>query len=223
ASLIRDDTVILSLQNGLGVDRHIRAALQDGGVFLRGITQFGAIFDRPGRVRFMVRGFTLIERHERSARIADTLNAAGLDCRISPDIAADVWRKLIYNCVVNPITAMVGSRVGGITDPRLAPVKRIVIDECVAVAAAEGITFQDDFMHEIDTVFAGSPNIVSMLQDLRRGRATEIDYMNGAVAALAETHGIAAPANSGLTSIIKAMERAGGSLFPKEVLEPEAV
>ena len=223
ASLLRDDTTVVSLQNGLDAERIAATALHGRGVVLRGITQAGAIFERAGTIRYMVRGQTLIESHERSATIAAVLNAAGLDCRISPDIVADVWRKLIYNCVVNPITAMLGCEVGGIADPRLARLKRLVVDECVAVAAAEGIVFAEDLLAEIDTIFATSRNIASMQQDLLRGRATEIDYMNGAVAALGAEQGIPCPINSGLTNIIKAMEDSAGSLLPEKVLEPQPV
>jgi 2-dehydropantoate 2-reductase len=206
AGLVREDTTILCLQNGIGSERIARAALGDRGAVLRGITQFGAIFKSPGVIQFMARGYTLIERHERSVRIASVLSAAGLDCRISPDIGADVWHKLVINCVVNPITAILGCEVGGIANPQLDPMKRLVIDECVAVAAAEGVTFDNEFMREIDDRFRPSHNIASMLQDLRRGRPTEIDYLNGAVTAIAAQHGISCPVNAALTTIIKAME-----------------
>jgi len=211
AALMRNDTTILCLQNGIGSERIARAALGDRGIVLRGVTQFGAIFKTPGVIQFMARGYTLIEQHEGSARIAAILSAAGLDCRVSPNIGADVWHKLVINCVVNPITAILGSEVSGIANPQLEPLKRLVIDECVAVAAADNMTFATDFMREIDDRFRPSHNIASMLQDLRRGRLTEIDYMNGAVAAIAAQHRIACPVNAALTAIIKAMEASGAA------------
>lgn len=206
APLVRDDTTILSLQNGLWGERIASAALGGRGIALRGLTQFGAIFERPGTIRYMVTGYTIIEQHTRSERVASVLNAAGLDCRISPDMTADVWQKLIFNCVVNPITAMIGSEVGGIADPGLTPLKELVITECLAVAATEGVTFEIDFLQRINEVFSSSRNIASMLQDLRRNRPTEIDYLNGAVAALGAERNLPCPVNAGLTSIIKAME-----------------
>lgn len=212
APLVRDDTTILCLQNGIGSERVARAALGDRGVVLRGITQFGAIFKSPGTIQFMAQGYTLIEQHERSARLAGILSGAGLDCRVSPNIGADVWHKLVVNCVVNPITAILGCEVGGIANPELEPLKRLVIDECIAVAAEEGVAFETDFMQEIDDFFRPSHNIASMLQDLRRGRPTEIDYMNGAVTAIAAQHSIACPVNAALTAIIKAMEATGAAL-----------
>jgi len=222
APVVRNDTTILSLQNGLGTEQIARAALGGRGVVLRGITQFGAIFETPGEIQYMAGGYTVIEQHHRSARIADVLSAAGLNCRVSPNIAAEVWHKTVFNCVVNPITAILGCEVGGIANPELDPLKQLVIGECVAVAATQGITFEIDFLQEITEVFGPSRNIVSMLQDLRRGHPTEIDYMNGAVAVLGAEHGVACPVNRALADIIKAMETPSRSLLPEEMLETQS-
>ncbi|MFN2622821.1 MAG: ketopantoate reductase family protein, partial [Chthoniobacterales bacterium] len=94
APLVRDDTTIVSLQNGLDSEKIARRALGPRGVVLRAITQFGAIFKAPGAIQFMARGYTLLEKHERSEQIGAVLTAAGLDCRISPHIGRDVWHKL---------------------------------------------------------------------------------------------------------------------------------
>jgi 2-dehydropantoate 2-reductase len=219
AALVRDDTTIVSLQNGFDTEKIARRTLGSRVAVLRGITQFGAIFKSPGAIKFMARGYTLLEKHERSERIAAVLNDADLDCRISPDIARDVWHKLVINCVVNPITAILGSDVGGIANPQLDPLKDLVIKECVAVAASEGLTLDENFQKEISDFFRPSRNIASMLQDLRRGRLTEIDYLNGTVAALGKQRGIDCRVNAALTAIIKAMETA--SLLPEKMLQPE--
>ena len=219
AQFVRADTTIVSLQNGLGSEEIVRNAMGSRGVVIRAITQFGAIFESPGVIQFMAHGYTLLEKHERSGQLAAVLNAAGLDCRISADIARDIWHKLVINCVVNPITAILGCEVGGIANPQLDPLKELVIAECVAVAASQGITLAGDFNREISDFFRPSHNIASMLQDLRRGRTTEIDYLNGTVAALGTTNGIRCPVNAALTAMIKAMEAA--SLLPKEMLEPK--
>ena len=219
ARLVREDTTIVSLQNGLDSEIIARRALGNRGVVLRAITQFGAIFEAAGVIQFMARGYTLLEQHERSGRLAAVLTAAGLDCRVSPDIARDVWRKLLINCVVNPITAILGCEVRAIANPQLDPLKELVIAECIAVAASQGVVLEENFQEEISDFFRPSHNIASMLQDLRRGHTTEIDYLNGAVAALGVRQGVHCPVNAALTAIIKAMEAA--SLFPKKMLEPE--
>ena len=207
AARVRDDTTIVALQNGLNSDDIARSAVHDRGVVLRGITQFGAIFERPGVIRYMVRGYTLLEKHQRSEALARVLSAAGLDCRITDDIRSEVWRKLIFNCVVNPVTTIIGCAVGGIADPRLDGLKRSIISECLAIARAEGVPFEGDFLTELNAAYAGSPNIVSMRQDLMRGRPTEIDYLNGAIARLGARYGLECPVNDALTRIIKALER----------------
>jgi len=219
APLIREDTTIVSLQNGLDSEGIARRALGNRGVVLRAITQFGAIFKSAGVIQFMARGYTLLEEHERSDRIAAVLTAAGLDCRVSPDITHDVWHKLVINCVVNPITSILGCEVSGIANPQLDPLKELVIAECIAVAASQGILLGGNFQEEISDFFRPSHNIASMLQDLRRGRPTEIDYLNGAVVALGARAGVNCPVNAAVTAIIKAMDAA--SLFPKKMLEPE--
>jgi 2-dehydropantoate 2-reductase len=75
------------------------------------------------------------------------------------------------------------------------------------VARTEGVAFTIDFLPTITDIFSESRTIASMRQDLMRGRPTEIDHMNGAVAALGRRAGIDCPVNAALTAIIKAMDR----------------
>jgi 2-dehydropantoate 2-reductase len=114
----------------------------------------------------------------------------------------------------------VACEVGGIVDPRLNSLKRQIIDECLAVARADGVTFDDlstdtrsakveDFVALIDRVFAGARTIASMRQDLMKGRKTEIDHMNGAVAALGDKYGLPCPVNAAMTTMIRYLEASG--------------
>jgi 2-dehydropantoate 2-reductase len=208
APVVREDTVILCVQNGLGSEAVVKDAIRGRCLVLRAITQFGAIFREPGVVDFKVAGHTLIEAGPRSQGIADLLTASGLDGRVSSTIKTEIWRKLIFNCVINPITSIIASDVGGIADARLDPLKRRVIDECLRVAAADGVRFDEDFVQTIGDVFGKSRNVASMRQDLLKSKPTEIDFMNGAVVALGQRHGIDCPVNAALVAIIKAMERA---------------
>jgi 2-dehydropantoate 2-reductase len=203
---LRDDTVILCVQNGLGGEDAVREEVGGRCLVLRAITQCGAIFQEPGVVDFKAAGATLVEQSARSDEIASLLSACGLDGRVSEDIKVEIWRKLIFNCVINPITSIVASDVGGIADERLDPLKQLVVDECLRVARAAGVDFDIDFVHTIAEVFGPSRNIASMRQDLLKGKRTEIDHMNGAVVALGRRFGIACPVNAALVSIIKTME-----------------
>jgi len=207
ADFVRDDTVIVCVQNGLHSEAIARRASRGRCLVLRAITQFGAIVHSPGVINFTAPGYTVIEPSPRSGAIAGMLTACGLDGRVSDDITTEVWRKLIFNCVINPITAITGSDVGGIADANLDPLKRLVIGECLAVARTEGVEFSIDFLATIAEVFGPSRNIASMRQDLMRGKTTEIDHMNGAVVNLGRRAGIDCPVNAALVAIIKAMDR----------------
>jgi 2-dehydropantoate 2-reductase len=209
ADKVHDDTVVLCVQNGMGGEEIVRDTLGGRCLVLRAITQFGAIFRTPGVIEFKVAGHTLIERSPRSPEIAELFTACGLDGRVSAAIKVEVWRKLIFNCVINPITSIIGSDVGGIANPGLDPLKRLVIDECLEVARADGVAFDLNFLPAIADVFGQSRNIASMRQDLLKGRTTEIDHMNGAVVGLGRRFGISCPVNASLVAIIKAMERRG--------------
>jgi 2-dehydropantoate 2-reductase len=218
--LLPDGVTIVCVQNGLYSEDLVKALVKDRALVLRAITQVGGVLVRPGLVDNTVAGYTLLEDHPHAPAIAAVLTEAGLDGRIIPDIKKEMWRKAIFNCVINPTTALLGCEVGGIVDPRLNSLKRQIIDECLAVARADGVTFEDlsaepqgakaeDFVALIDRVFAGARTIASMRQDLMKGRKTEIDHMNGAVAALGDTYGLPCPVNAAMATMIRYLEADG--------------
>jgi 2-dehydropantoate 2-reductase len=197
---------IVCVQNGLYSENLVKDLVGDRALVLRAITQVGGVLVGPGIVDNTVEGYTLLESHAQSPAIAALLTEAGLDGRIVPDIKKEMWRKAVFNCVINPTTTLIGSEVGGIVDPQLNGVKQQIIDECLAVAAADGVTFEEDFLALIDRVFAGARTIASMRQDLMKGRRTEIDHMNGAVVDLGKKYGIDCPVNAAMTTMIRYLE-----------------
>jgi 2-dehydropantoate 2-reductase len=212
APFVGRETTIVCVQNGLGGEEIVKEAMRELAaeppLVLRAITQFGAIFARPGIIDYRKAGDTLLEASPRSDAIAALFTESGLDGRVSPRIEVEVWRKLIINCVINPITSMIGADVGSIADVRLDPLKQLVIEECLAVARAVGVEFDVDFRDMITEVYGSSRNISSMRQDLMKGKATEVDFLNGAVVSLGRRLGIECPVNAALVTIIKAMEAA---------------
>lgn len=204
--LLDPSVTILCVQNGIYSERIVRDLVGERATTLRAITQFGGTIRAPGLVVDTVGGYTLIEDHERAQALAELLTECGLDGRVTPEIKREMWRKAIFNCVINPITAIVGAPVGGISAPGLVPLKRLVIDECVGVARADGVEFDIDFLAAIDEIYGALTNVASMRQDLMRGRKTEIDFLNGGVAALGDHYGIDCPVNRALTTMIKSLE-----------------
>jgi 2-dehydropantoate 2-reductase len=207
--LLPDGVIIVCVQNGLYSEDLVKALVTDRALVLRAITQVGGVLVRPGVVDNTVAGYTLLEDHPHAPAIAAVLTEAGLDGRIIPDIKKEMWRKAIFNCVINPTTALLGCEVGGIVDARLNSLKQQIIDECLAVARADGVTFEEDFLALIDRVFAGARTIASMRQDLMKGRKTEIDHMSGAVAVLGDKYGLPCPVNAAMATMIRYLEAGG--------------
>jgi 2-dehydropantoate 2-reductase len=204
--MLPDGVTIVCVQNGLYSENLVKDLVGDRALVLRAITQVGGVLIGPGVVDNTVAGYTLLESHEQSPAIAALLTEAGLDGRIVADIRKEMWRKAVFNCVINPTTTLIAAEVGAIVDPQLNGLKRQIIDECLAVADADGVTFDEDFVALIDRVFAGARTIASMRQDLMKGRKTEIDHMNGAVVELGKKYGIACPVNAAMTTMIRYLE-----------------
>src|SRR5262249_38489033 len=206
AHLVAPETTILCVQNGLYSENLVKEIVGGRCLVLRAITHFGAIFRTPGVVELKVSASTCIEQSERSAAIADAFTRCGLDGQVTDRIKDEMWQKLVVNCVINPINAITRAEVGAIADERLRPLKQLIVDECRSVAARDGVDLPADSVDRIDRQYAPSRNLSSMQQDLLKGRRTEIDFLNGAVARLGAQYNIACPVNEALTMIIKAME-----------------
>lgn len=207
-ALVRNDTTILCLQNGLYSENIVKKIVGSKCLVLRAVTNFEAAFLKPGIVKYNSYSYTAIEMSRKSKEIAENFKQCGLNGYVSKNIKYDMWKKLIFNCALNPVTAILQVENKGIADERLNSLKKLIVDECLEVAKKDGIAFNLDFVETINKVFKNSTNISSMQQDLMKGKMTEIDYLNGAVAKLGRKYGIKCPANEALTAVIKEMEKA---------------
>jgi len=202
------DAEFLLLMNGMG--NRERFNLPDNRVF-EGITSVGVVFSADGRIELKGRGKTVFE-----ARISDDLKRfikarfgeKGFPVEFAEDFKRQQWMKLFANAVINPITALTREKNGIVLSPHLAPVVERIVRECVAVVEKEGQKFDErvilDFVRTVAENTAG--NTSSMLQDVLRGRRTEIDAINGFVLDRAKRHGMEAPANEMVYGLVKAIE-----------------
>lgn len=203
--LIRKDTVVLLLQNGLGIEETASKALKGRGEIIRGLATLASEMLAPGRIRYW-KGQTILGPGTTAARIAQVLEDSGLAIRVASDFAAEVWKKLVVNCVVNPLTAILQARDNEIGGELLAGIRHAVVREVLAVGVAEGITLKSDLVDFVDQLIPRYENRSSMLQDVTRGNRTEIDFINGKVVELGKRHGIPTPANDCLTQLVRFLE-----------------
>jgi 2-dehydropantoate 2-reductase len=203
--LLRKDTTILILQNGIGNEEIVKSVVDDICPVERGVIHFGAEFLKPGEVTIM-KGWVVLGNTEKGREIAKLFNESGLETRATDDLRKDIWKKLIINCVINPLTAILQIKDYEIVVPSLERVRRGVVGECLEVARAEGVHFENGFMEALDKEISGLKNYSSMHQDLMKGKTTEIDFLNGKIVEMGGKHKIPTPINESLVSMIKLLE-----------------
>ena len=216
------DGCLVSLQNGLGnVER--AAAVVGRARVLGARVIFGAELPEPGRVRVTVNAAPVLvgSPHPDDARLAGRAREwarrfaeAGIPSEPTDDVVAELWAKVFYNAALNPLGALLGVPYGWLADdPDARAVMDRVIDEAFAVARAERVRLRwpDAAAYRALCYEARVPSTAahrsSMLQDLERGRPTEIDAINGHVAARGEALGVPTPANATLAHTIRARVR----------------
>ncbi len=204
--LVRKDTIILLLQNGLGVKEEAKNVL-DNCKLISGITYIGGIFLEPGKVKANIGFPTFLENVERSDVVKNVFNNSKLDCKIREDFKKEMWKKLLLNAVLNPlgaITKLNNNELKG----KLDYVKEAIVEECILVARKEGIKLDKKrFLELLYDVAEKSRNKASMLQDVLKHKKTEINYINGAVVKLAAKYRIKVPINKAIVEIIKNIEK----------------
>jgi len=204
-NLLKNDTTIVILQNGIGNKELVRRIVGDKIETVRGLAMVGAEFSEPGKITFW-NGETILEQTETSMRIAELFNESGLKTRVSHRFETELWNKLVVNCVVNPLTAILRVRDNEIAVDALKWLRHEIIDECVKVGQAEGIRFEPDLKEAVDKKILQYTNFSSMCQDIMKEKTTEIDFLNGKIVELGRKHQILTPINEILVSLIKSME-----------------
>ena len=230
------DAVIVSLQKGVGNVAVLRQRLP-GRRVLAGMVSFNVVAPGAGRYHRATSGDIVIEQDE--AGTAERLSVPGLRMRASADIAGVQWGKLLLN-LNNALNALADLPLRRQLAQRAW--RRLFADqiaEGLAAMRAAGIRpvssmpippgWMPAVLRLPDAIFAvllaSSMNIdpearSSMWEDLQRGRATEIDYLQGVITAIAGRHGLKAPLSDRIVSLIKAAEAAGkGSpgLTPEQI------
>jgi 2-dehydropantoate 2-reductase len=210
---------VISLQNGLGNLEMIAGCIGKEKT-IGGRMIFGVELNEPGHVTVTVAAdSTKLGGLPRGidpafvAQLAQMITAAGIPTDAVPDIERYIWGKVLYNCALNALATIMNVHYGRLLDSDgTKEIMTHIVEEIFIVAAARGINHgwekPEDYRRELFDVliprtFEHHP---SMLQDMRRGKKTEIDALNGAVATMGAEHGIDVPYNWTITQLIKAKE-----------------
>jgi 2-dehydropantoate 2-reductase len=155
------------------------------------------------------RGELAIGASAQSAALARVLTEAGIPTTVAANIAGALWSKLVVNCAYNALSAVADLPYGAMVEVEGATgVMTAVITECVAVAEACGVALPADIVARTLSVAATMPGqYSSTAQDLKRGKPTEVDFLNGTVVRKGAELGIATPTNRALQVMVKLAER----------------
>jgi len=212
---------VVSLQNGLGnvetIARFVGAQRTIGGRVI-----FGVVVVEPGHCRVTVYAEEVmlgaiepdVVPRETIEMLAKAFSEAGIPTLPTDRIHAYLWGKILYNCSLNPTATLLGTHYGTLIEQEeTREILRRVVSEIYAVAAARRVDLlapsADAYVESLfgRLVPATYDHHPSMLQDIRAGRRTEIDALNGAIGRYGRESGIPTPTNDLLTFLIKALER----------------
>lgn len=216
--LLNDDTVVVTCQNGVpwwyfhalegpfegrriqAVDPSGRQWREIGPDRAIGCVVYPATeISEPGVVRHVYGDkFALGEPDgtlsDRCRRLSEAIAAGGLRAPVLADIRSEIWLKLWGNLCFNPISALTRATLDRVaTEPATRHLARGMMTEAEAIATRLGATFRVDMDRRIDGAAGVGPHRTSMLQDLERGRAMEIDALVTAVKELGQVVGVKTP------------------------------
>ena len=207
------DYFVLSLQNGLGKLEVLSEILGEEKV-LGGVTNMGSTLLSPGVIKFAGEGKTIIGSLKKKTvpvlrEIRSVFNSCDIPTSITSDLEGAIWSKLLINIAINPLTSILRVKNGELlNNPHSSLLMQMVLNEAHRITKRKRIKLlYNDPQTKLEAVCrATSENISSMLQDILRGKKTEIDYLNGAIYKLGESLKIPTPLNFIFFKLVKSLE-----------------
>ena len=186
--IIGSDTIVLSLQNGLGNVEILEKSLPSAQI-IAGVTTHGAMFSEPGKITHTGIGSTIIgelngRETERIKEIENNFNHVKIKTSISQNILNEIWVKAIINSSINPLTTFFQCKNGYLLENLvLEKLVEKIIEESTSIANVNGIklSVEDMIKKTKNVIKITKENHSSMLQSHKKGRKTEIDSINGKI------------------------------------------
>jgi 2-dehydropantoate 2-reductase len=217
---------MMTIQNGLGAEELLRAhgdwPLVSAVTFMSGVRHSDTHVEYELDTETWLGPFAGTTTYDQAQEIEGLLVSAGLRARAFPDLRPAQWSKLIFNATVNTVAALTNlphvgafAAVDAATD--LGRLVRDLMDEGKAVAAAAGVELHEDpWEMNVHAVQRGETlaaeghyaHVPSMLEDVRSGRPTEVDFITGALVREASRHGVPVPLHTAMYRLVKARESA---------------
>jgi 2-dehydropantoate 2-reductase len=209
--IVPPETIVLSLQNGLGNVETLRSSFRKK--VLAASTTEGAFSIGPGYVVHTGRGLTLIgdargANSDTCSRIRTAFDRAGLKTKTSLNIRGVLWTKTIVNAAINPLSSLTRLPNGELAKNRgIQEIAHRAMNEGISVSHAARIRLVGDPRKLWRRILLSTrANKSSMLQDIERGRMTEIRQLNGAILSHGRKTQVKTPVNGILTKLVLGLE-----------------
>jgi 2-dehydropantoate 2-reductase len=213
AEQVGKDTVVMSLQNGVDVEKELFAVVPESNL-VAGIAFIGSAISSPGRLRHTAKGVLTIgelngSQSPRALAIKKMFDDAGAPCALSTEISKARWEKLMWNAGFNGVCALAGKTVHQLLDFKPADdLVKGLMEELAAVAEKLGINVNRSLIEKyVDNGRKGGDVTPSMLQDVRHGRQTEINHINGKIREEGRKLGVPTPLNDAIWTLVSAIDR----------------
>ena len=212
AKHIAPGAILVSLQNGVNNVEEIRAA--SGLEALASVVYVAAAVVAPGQIKHLGRGDLVVgPANKKTESVAKLFTDAGVPCRISDNLAGELWTKLIWNCALNAISGLGKVTYGEIvSNPDARRLVEELVDEVLAVAKAKGI--HPPGLEDPKVALAGAFKVAEQMsgtrsstaQDMARGKRTEISSLNGYIAKQGAELDVPTPVNQALYTLVRLQE-----------------
>ena len=218
------DATLMTIQNGLGAEELVRThgdwPLLSAVTFMSGVRHGDAHVEYELDTETWLGPFAGTATYEQAQEVETLLVDAGLHAQAFPDLRPAQWSKLIFNATVNTVAALtdlphVSAFAARDAETDLGNLVLDLMDEGKAVAAAAGVELHEDpWEMNVHAVRRGETlaaeghyaHVPSMLEDVRAGRPTEIDFINGALVREAGIHGVPVPLHTAMYRLVRARE-----------------
>ncbi|MXV94917.1 MAG: 2-dehydropantoate 2-reductase [Gemmatimonadetes bacterium] len=210
APLLGADTLVVPMLNGVDAHEALLPAVGRSRMG-KGLTRIISEVVAPGQIRHVgVEPYVALaewdgSRTRRVDSLVAALRDAGVDAEVPPDIDAAIWLKFLFVCSVGGVCGACRMPLGPVrTLPESRALLRRAMEEIAAVAAAHGVSLQDDAvafaMNTVDTFPAEGTS--SLQRDIAAGVPSELDAWTGAAVRLGATVGIATPVHSFIHAVL---------------------
>jgi 2-dehydropantoate 2-reductase len=207
------DAAVMTVLNGLGAEGVVQA--QGEWPLISAVTFMSGTKHSDTHVEYILDTETWLGPWEGTPfelvqRAHDAIVAGGLKAEALPDLRPAQWSKLIFNATVNGVAALTGLRHDHhFAEGPLGELVHGLVDEGKSVAHAAGVPLHDDpWEMNLLATKRGHAHYPSMLEDVDRGRPTEVELINGSLVREAREHGVPVPFHDALYALVRGREAA---------------